>query len=463
VCVGSLKSDSYEKIEKEVNKIKIIDTHEHLQKEENRLKFEVDPLQLFLGQYVSSDLISSGMPIEDFSIVVNNQISIEDRWEKLSQYWDNIQNTGYAQALHIAVKDIYGVDGLEKNTITKLTEKMKRLNKRGLYKTILKNKAGIEIALHDTILKAKDYDYWNIKPITKTLDIDRSLFAPVHRFQDFLCITESTDLNSLSRRLNCSIHSLEDLVKAFRTEFKNLSSKIYAVKIWLAYRRSIFFEKTTYAEAEKTFNEIYKQDSFKRIDISGTRLTLPEGISFKEAKTLQDFMVHEMIKLAIKHKLPLQIHTGIHEGNENIINNSNPTNLINLFLEYKEAKFDIFHAGYPFLEETAAIVKNFQNVYVDLCWLHIISPSTARRVLYEWLDTLPVNKILGFGGDYTFIEGSYGHSVIARHNITRVLQRKIDEGSATLDEAVKIAKRLLRENAIELFFQEKPLHSSRLD
>jgi len=461
--VGSLKSDYFKKIENEVNKIKIIDTHEHLQKEENRLKFEVDPLQLFLGQYISSDLISSGMPIEDFSIVVNNQISMKDRWEKLSQYWDNVQNTGYAQALHIAVKDIYGVDGLEKNTITELAKKMKQLNKRGLYKAILKDKAGIEIALHDTILKAKDYDYWNIKPITKTLDMDRSLFAPVHRFQDFLCITERTDLDSLSRRLNHSIHSLEDLVKVFRTEFKNLSSQIYAVKIWLAYRRSIFFEKTTYAEAEKTFNEIYKQNSFKRIDISGTRLTFPEGISFKEAKPLQDFMVHEMIKLAIKHKLPLQIHTGIHEGNENIINNSNPTNLTNLFLEYKEAKFDIFHAGYPFLEETAAIVKNFQNVYVDLCWLHILSPSTARRVLYEWLDTLPVNKILGFGGDYTFIEGSYGHSVIARRNIIRVLQRKIDDGIVTLDEAVKIAKRLLRENAIELFFQEKPLHSSRLD
>jgi hypothetical protein len=458
-----LKSDNFKKIENEVNKIKIIDTHEHLQKEENRLKSEVDPLQLFLGQYVSSDLISSGMPIEDFNVVVNNQISIKDRWEKLSQYWDNVQNTGYSQALHIAVKDIYGVDGLEKNTITELTEKMKQLNKRGFYKTILKDKAGIEIALHDTILKAKDYDYWNIKPITKTLDIDRSLFAPVHRFQDFLCIMERTDLDSLSRRLNYSIHSLEDLVKVFRTEFENLSSKIFAVKIWLAYRRNIFFEKTTYAEAEKTFNEIYKQDSFKRIDVSGTRLTFPEGISFKEAKPLQDFMVHEMIKLAIKHKLPLQIHTGIHEGNENIINNSNPTNLTNLFLEYKEAKFDIFHAGYPFLEETAAIVKNFQNVYVDLCWLHIISPSTARRVLYEWLDTLPVNKILGFGGDYTFIEGSYGHSVIARRNVTRVLQRKIDEGIVTLDETIKISKRLLRENAIELFFQEKPLHSSRLD
>ena len=455
-------TNSLKIIEKEVFKIQIIDTHEHLQKEENRLRNKIDPLQLFLGQYLSSDLISSGMPIEEFSMVMNDRISLEDRWKKISPYWGNVQNTGYAKALHIAMKDLYGIEELNEKSIQDLANKLNQLNKKGLYKSVLKDKAGIEIALHDTILRAKDYDYWNVRPVEKIIEVDRSIFAPAHRFQDFLCITDRTDLDTLSRRLNYPIHSLEDLIKVYRTEFESLSSQIYAVKIWLAYRRSIFFEKTTFAEAEKAFNEIYKQDCFKRIDVGGTRLTLPDGISFKEAKPFQDFMVHETIKLAIKHNLPIQIHTGIHEGNENMITNSNPTNLTNLFVEYKEAKFDIFHAGYPFLEETAALVKNFQNAYVDLCWLHIISPSTARRVLNEWLDILPSNKILGFGGDYTFIEGSYGHSIIARQNITKVLQDKIDDGIMTFEEAKIIANKLLRDNALALFFKVRPLHERKL-
>ena len=455
-----MKHDDFEKLEKEVFRIRMIDTHEHMQKEKNRIKSEVDPIKTFLGQYVSSDLISSGMSYEELSTITNDKMSLEERWKQLSPYWDNVQNTGYSKSIRIAVKDLYGIDRLDERTIKELARKMKQRNRGGLYRWVLKEKAGIDMALNDAILKTKGYDFWNVMPVEKTIDVDRDLFVPVHRFHDFIFVTERTDLDSLSRRLQNPIHSLEDLIKAFRMEFERLSSRIYAIKIWMAYRRSIFFEKVTYAEAERVFNEIFKQESFKRLDVSGIRLTIPEGIAFQEAKPLQDFMVHEMIRLAIKHRLPIQIHTGFHEGNENIISNSNPLNLVNLFTEYKEAKFDIFHGGYPFLDETAALVKNFPNVYVDLCWLHLLAPSVARRVLHEWLDLLPSNKILGFGGDYVFVEGSYGHSVIARKNTASVLKSKLEEKSMTLDEAKTIARKLLRDNAIDLFFSERPLKAS---
>jgi predicted TIM-barrel fold metal-dependent hydrolase len=455
-----MRNDVPNKIEKEVSNIKIIDTHEHLQKEKNRLKSGADPFILFASQYLSSDLISSGMSYEDLSKLIDERVSLSERWNIFSTYWDNVQNTSYAKSIMIAIRDLYGIEKLDKRTILELARKMKAMNKQGLYRWILKENAGIEIALHDTILKPQGYDFWNVMPVDKIIDVDRSLFVPVHRFHDFILITERADLNSLSRRINLPIHTLDDLLNAFRMEFENISSKIYAIKIWIAYRRSIFFDKVTFSEAEKAFNEIFRQQSFKRMDIEGMRLTFPESISFELAKPLQDYMVHELIRLSIRYKLPIQIHTGIHEGNENMVSNSNPLNLTNLFVEYKEARFDIFHAGYPFLDETATLVKNFPNVYVDLCWLHLLSPSIARRVIYEWLDLLPSNKIMGFGGDYLFVEGSYGHSVIARQNIVSVLQKKIEEKSLKFEEAKKLAKKLLRDNALDLFFNEKPLHRS---
>ncbi len=455
-----MKKEDFDNIEREVNKIKMIDTHEHLQKEKNRLEFGPDPFRVFMSQYVSSDLISSGMSYEDLALVINDEIPLLERWEILSPYWNCVHNTAYSKAIMIAIKDLYGIEELDKSTINELARKMKEMNQKGLYRAILKDKAGIEIALHDTILKEHNYDFWNVMSINKIVEVDRSLFVPVHRFQDFLFITERAHIDALSKRLNVSIHSFDDLIRTLRMEYENLSSKIYAVKIWTAYRRNIFFDKVTFFEAEKAFNEIFRRKSFKRMDVKGMRLTFPEGISFEEARPLQDFIIHELIKLSIKHKLPIQIHTGIHEGNENMVSNSNPLNLTNLFVEYKEAKFDIFHAGYPFLDEVAAIVKNFPNVYVDLCWLHLLSPSIARRVIYEWLDLLPSNKIMGFGGDYLFVEGSYGHSVLARRNITSVLQRKLEEKSMKIEEAKEIARKLLRDNALDLFFREKPLHPS---
>ena len=105
--------------------------------------------------------------------------------------------------------------------------------------------------------------------------------------------------------------------------------------------------------------------------------------------------------------------------------------------------------------ELATLAKNFQNVYIDMCWLPIISPTASRLWLHQWLETVPVNKIMGFGGDYLFVEGTYGHSVIARQVVTETLAEKVEAGYLSLEEARYIARRILRDNAIELFRLER--------
>jgi hypothetical protein len=59
---------------------------------------------------------------------------------------------------------------------------------------------------------------------------------------------------------------------------------------------------------------------------------------------------------------------------------------------------------------------------------------------------------MGFGGDYAFIEGVYGHAVIAKENIARVLASKVEDGTYSLDEAKKYAGWLLWDNPMRLFF-----------
>jgi predicted TIM-barrel fold metal-dependent hydrolase len=147
----------------------------------------------------------------------------------------------------------------------------------------------------------------------------------------------------------------------------------------------------------------------------------------------------------------------LQEGNENIITNSQPTLLTNLFREYRNVRFDIFHGAYPYSGELAALAKNFQNVHIDLCWLHMISPIHARSALSEWLDTVPSNKIFGFGGDYRFIEGVYGHAVLARANIVQVLVDKVKEGIMSVPQAIQLASRLLHDNAFRFFLGDREL------
>ena len=436
------QAKSYVEIKKAVDEVRVVDSHEHLPPEETRVAGDVDPLATLFPLYASSDLVSAGMSVEDLMYVRNIRIPLEERWGRFSSKWESIQNTGYARALNIAVKDLYGVSGIKEDSYMELSRKMKEMNKKGLYRWIIKEKSGIDIAINDVETYGEE-----------AIEVDREFFAPVSRFEEFIMVKEKSDLDALARRCGIGIHTLEDLVKALELEFQKLAPQLVGVKMGLAYKRDIHFEKTAFSDAEKVFNKIYSQRRFKEVQVEGWwGGCVLEGISSEEAEPLQDFMVHKMIQLAVKYSLPIQIHTGFQEGNQNILSNSDPMHLVNLFLEYKDAKFDIFHGSYPYLSELSVLAKNFPNVYIDMAWLHVCSPSASRRALSEWLDTVPGNKIIGFGGDYRVVEGVYGHMVMARENIASALADKVENDGYTMDEALFLAKRLLRDNALELFF-----------
>ena len=117
-------------------------------------------------------------------------------------------------------------------------------------------------------------------------------------------------------------------------------------------------------------------------------------------------------------------------------------------------RFDIFHAGMPYVRETAVIGKNFPNAWLNLCWSHIISPEMTCSLLDEWIDMVPSNKITGFGGDYSThcFECVYGHLQMARENITRVLSARIDRGLLSMDDAEELARQWLYDNPKDLYW-----------
>ncbi len=112
--------------------------------------------------------------------------------------------------------------------------------------------------------------------------------------------------------------------------------------------------------------------------------------------------------------------------------------------------FILLHT-YPYGHTAGALAKTFPNVYLDLAWLYIISPRVAEDSLAEFIETVPGNKILGFGGDYGYVEGIYAHAVMARDVIAAVLARKVQDRYLTEAEAGQLATRLLRTNALELY------------
>ena len=65
---------------------------------------------------------------------------------------------------------------------------------------------------------------------------------------------------------------------------------------------------------------------------------------------------------------------------------------------------------------------------------------------------MPANKILAFGGDYTIpVEKIYGHLVMARENIARVLACRISEKQLSEEQALNLAHKWFWDNPRQLY------------
>jgi predicted TIM-barrel fold metal-dependent hydrolase len=226
-----------------------------------------------------------------------------------------------------------------------------------------------------------------------------------------------------------------------------LAAGMVTVKTAAAYQRDLHFREVHEADAARSFDRLMKAAE-----------TVPAGfrqLENRPYRALADHMFHHLISLADAHRVPFQIHTGLQAGNGNFLTNSRPTDLTNLFHLYPRVQFDLFHIGYPYWRECAVLARTFPNVNIDYCWMHIVSPTGARTALHEMLDSVPVNKLFGFGGDYRYPELSYAHLVMARQNIARVLAERTEDGQNTEEEAGKIGRMLLADNPARLFTRDK--------
>lgn len=421
----------YQEILEEVERLPVIDTHEHLPYCDEVRERNTDVLREYLGHYMSSDIISAGMKPADFEKVVDPSRPLLERWRIVEPYWEACRYTGYGRALDISVKAIYGINGVRGDTIEALNEVFTRSLAPGHFRRVLKDMCGIRISLLDGF--------------SGRFESDRDLFRRVWRPDNYIIPMSHAGevVYRLERQYGISIRTLDDWMEIFSRELEDaLASGVVALKCGLAYLRPLRFEKIDFTVACEAFRKT--MEGWER---EGRK---PDA-SFSFPVEVQDFMMHHILRVASDKHLTFQFHTGLQEGNGNTLTNSDPSLLTNLFLEYPDVDFDLFHISYPFQGIACALSKNFPNVFIDMCWAHIISPSAARGALDDFLDAVPYNKISAFGGDYLFVDGVYGHLAIARQNVSYVLAQKVEEGIFPLERAIDIASALFHDNPLRIF------------
>ncbi len=411
-----------QRIRTHIENQRIVDTHEHLMNPAGIANSSMCDFTLLLHHYADDDIKSGGMQKAVFDgMLADTSLTVMEKWNAIKPFWENSKNTAYNRVVLLTIKELFGIEKLDDTTVEPLSAKIKEAYQTKWLDYILEEKCKADFVIVD----GNDRSFGDPKKMRY-----------VQRF-NYLGFSSKEDFEKLTKQNGVKIKSLDDLTVALEKDFQNSIDKGFvAVKNGTAYSRTLYYEDVDKIKAEEVFETIIKSDAV---------------LSFENVKPLSDYMWHRTIELARKYNKPIQIHTGLQAGDGNYIENSNPTLLANLFLKYRDVKFILFHGGYPFGSELASLAKNFQNVYIDLCWLYIISPSYSERYLHEWLETIPANKIMAFGGDYHNVENVYGHLLFAKEIIGNVLIEKVRDGYFSEDEALKIATMILHENAINLF------------
>ncbi len=408
----------------EVEKIRIVDTHEHLDEESVRLQQPYNLTRFFM-YYCFDDVATAGLLPEEEKRFFADGISAKEQWQIIRRVWPLAKHTGYCRALTLSIKELYGIDDLNDETIAPLMKAVEKRNKPGVLEWILKDKCGIEACL----VNAQDPGDLSRRTASPGLFLFDMAVSPFN--------SPVLDLASLEKSAGIQAATLKDCVRLIDWYFQRWGAQAVALKNVCAYWRSLHFEDVPEARAAKAY-EVWKKKG----------KDCPEG----DRKAAQDFLFHHCIRRAIDFDLPVKIHTGYHSGhNYSDMDLFKVRNLSNLFRQYPKARFDLFHMSYPEWGDLLALTKHYSNVWADLCWAWVIDPVATLSFSSQAITAIPSNKLFAFGGDYGFADMVYGHARIARDGVSKVLSDAIRDGRLSRADAKSIARRWLRENAMEVF------------
>ena len=437
VSCGSRETGIYNRIRHHTDEIKVIDTHSHMHFPEEYGDHEFSLYHLIAHNYLLADMVSAGSP--GYNLNELDTITPEEFWGKYGRALDFCRSTSYYGYLVSGFRKLYGFKDTEftEENIAALASKVKEKNSN-------------DSVWFDEAFNAGGFDLMFLCTSRFSIPLDEKYYVVSYYINRYIqqaarkpaagsglkdmyleAAGEGYDMKGLDEYLGFCDHMLK----------KNMDNRGVCIKNSLAYSRTLYYEDVPYEEAKK----LYSKPS---ADLSAT-----------ETKKIEDFMFHWFIRKAIEYDLPVQIHTGYLADNGNTLRNGYPLDLNNLFLQYPEARFVIFHGGFPWTGEFAALGKMFPNVYLDLVWLPQISREKAVQSLDVMLDCVPYNKFF-WGGDCNNIEGEVGALEYGKDVVAEVLSKRVKRGLLTEETAMEIAERIFRENAVELFRLDSFLQNS---
>ncbi len=405
----------------ELKRVPVIDAHDHLVPEKIRTKMDIDVISLFM---MYSDLRSAGC--KNTGLIAGRvkeaeNMSIEQRWELFEPWYNKIKWGCYSRDTQIFLRDFYGINKVSKTNCREISEKLQENNKPGLYDSILKKTCNIEsLIVHPHPRKNMTHK-----------DYPDKFMRPLVWISSYLHEMNCGKIKELESKHKEKILDIESLKHVFKKELLLWKKEnVIALKI-----SSVNLKDENPTEEKRLFQKILEGE-----DSGADSVTAPDE--------LRSSLIRYYCQVAAEENLPVAVHAGVWGDFRKLA----PTNIIPLIQQFPDTRFDIFHAGIPYVRENGIMGKMFPNVTLNLCWCPLISETMMTQFLDEYIDLVPVNKISAFGADYiSEVENVYGHWIMALNILAKVFARKIDAEIMDYDDAIYLGHMFLYENPKNIY------------
>ena len=127
-----------------IQSVRLVDTHEHMRRENDWVENGPDILQDLFGNYVPADLVTAGASGQALQDLMDSNKDIKTRFDGIRDAWQATQFTGYGEAVSLIAKHIYGIDELTGDALEQANEKVMTIRKPGKRHHILHDVAKLD-------------------------------------------------------------------------------------------------------------------------------------------------------------------------------------------------------------------------------------------------------------------------------------------------------------------------------
>ncbi len=391
-----------------------VDAHEHLYPEPMRVERKVDIFLLF-HQYLLVDLESAGMDPQAANALGDENVPLDRKWDSIAPYLDRVTTGSVAGPPLAALRKFFDAETLTKDNYVELSEKMQAHNQPGLYEKVLRGACNIDTVLNQNLTM------WQT-----------DLFRPI--------LFESSFIGTGTRQ------SLADALAADGAELPpDLAGYVEWMEALLARRKQEGMVGVKgYCMAYKPGVAAEAAPAYERLIADQAR----EG----DANLVLRYLRDRMYEFCGQLDLVAVLHSGIWAGNWADIEVIRPTHVTALACAHRKTRFDLFHAASPQPADAGFLGRSLPNVYLNSCWSHLLSPRLTLQAWDMWLDMMPINRVMAWGGDYWWaVENVWGALDKVRQTLAELLARRIARGDFGEARALEIARRWMHDNAREVY------------